>query len=210
MHGAVGGDLNRLHADALFGHTPNQALAVLAVKGLLIVKNLVGALATRSDRRVGTAILLNPSLDDRNLLGNLAVGHLVVLSALRSLFAVLALDLNDLSLLLLNLGERHWRGNDLEQLPAQDTGQSKRRTLAVSGLLRLLGGRIVCSRFGLLLGFVFGICLSFALLLWRGRALLRTFGLVPLRRLALGLLPRGLSLRILVLRRCLLGHSLGI
>lgn len=159
---------------------------MFAVKGLLIVKNLVGALATRSDRRVGAAILLYPSLDDRNLLGNLAVGHLVVLSALRSLIAVLALDLNDLSLLLLNLGERRRRGNDLEQLPAQDTGQSKRRNLAMSGRLRLLGGRIVCSRFGLRLGFALGIRLSFALLLWRGRTLLRALGLVPLRRLALG------------------------
>ena len=183
---------------------------MFAVKGLLIVKNLVGALATRSDRRVGAAILLYPSLDDRNLLGNLAVGHLVVLSALRSFFVILALDLNDLSLLLLNLGERRRRGNDLEQLPAQDTGQSKRRNLAMSGRLRLLGGRIVCSRFGLRLGFALGIRLSFALLLWRGRALLRALGLVPLRRPALGLLPRGLSRRILVLRRCLLGHSLGI
>ncbi len=93
VHGAIGGDLNRLHADALFGHTPNQALAMLAVKSLLIVKDLVGALATRSDRRIGTAVLLDPSLDDCDFLGNLAVGHLVVLSALRSLFAVLTLDL---------------------------------------------------------------------------------------------------------------------
>ena len=183
---------------------------MLAVKGLLIVKNLIGSLATRSDRRVGTAILLNPSLDDRNLLGNLAVGHLVVLSALLSLFAVLALDLNNLSLLLLNLGERHWRRNDLEQLPSQDTCQSKRRNLAMSGRLRLLGSRIVCSRFGLRLGFALGIRLSFALLLWRGRTLLRALGLVPLRRLALGLLHQGLSLRILALRRCLLGRGLGI
>ena len=66
-----------------------------------------------------------------------------MLSALRSFFVILALDLNDLSLLLLNLGERRRRGNDLEQLPAQDTGQSKRRNLAMSGRLRLLGGRIV-------------------------------------------------------------------
>lgn len=75
-----------------------------------------------------------------------------MLSALRSLFAVLTLDLNNLSLLLLDLGERRRRGNDLEQLPAEDTGQSKRRNLAMSGRLRLLGGRIVCSRFGLRLG----------------------------------------------------------
>ena len=118
VHGAVGGNLNRLHADALFGHALNQALTVLTVKGLLVVKDLVGALATRSDRRVGTSVLLNPSLDGRNLLGNLAVGHLVVLSALRSLFAVLALDLYDLCLLLLDLRERHRRRDNFEQLPA--------------------------------------------------------------------------------------------
>ena len=41
MHGAIGGDLDRLHADAFFGHTPDQALTVLAVKSLLVVKDLV-------------------------------------------------------------------------------------------------------------------------------------------------------------------------
>ena len=118
VHGAIGGDLDRLHADALFGHTPDQALTVLAVKSLLVVKDLVGTLAARGNRRIGTSVLLDPSLDDCDFLGNLAVGHLVVLSALRSLFAVLALDLYDLCLLLLDLGERHRRGDNLEQLPA--------------------------------------------------------------------------------------------
>ena len=56
-----------------------------------------------------------------------------MLSALRSLFAVLALDLNDLSLLFLNLGERRGRGDDLEQLPAQNAGQGKCRNLAMAG-----------------------------------------------------------------------------
>ena len=118
VHRTVGGDLNRLHADALFGHTPDQALTVLAVKSLLVVKDLVGTLAARGNRRIGTSVLLDPSLDDCDFLGNLAVGHLVVLSALRSLFAVLALDLYDLCLLLLDLRERRRRRDNLEQLPA--------------------------------------------------------------------------------------------
>lgn len=58
---------------------------MLAVKGLLIVKNLVGTLAARGNRRIGTSVLLDPSLDDCDFLGNLAVEHLVVLSALRRL-----------------------------------------------------------------------------------------------------------------------------
>lgn len=106
------------HADALFGHTPDQALTVLAVKSLLVVKDLVGTLAARGNRRIGTSVLLDPSLDDCDFLGNLAVGHLVVLSALRSLFAVLALNLYDLCLLLLDLRERRGRRDNLEQLPA--------------------------------------------------------------------------------------------
>ena len=118
VNGAVGGDLNRLHADALFGHAPYQALTVLAVKSLLVVKNLVGTLAARGNRRIGTSVLLDPSLDDCDFLGNLAVGHLVVLSALRSLFVVLALDLYDLCLLLLDLRERRRRRDNFEQLPA--------------------------------------------------------------------------------------------
>lgn len=118
VHGAVGGDLDRLHADALFGHAPYQALTVLAVKSLLVVKNLVGTLAARGNRRIGTSVLFDPSLDDCDFLGNLAVGHLVVLSALRSLFAVLALDLYDLCLLLLDLRERRRRRDNFEQLPA--------------------------------------------------------------------------------------------
>ena len=118
MHGAIGGDLDRLHADALFGHTPDQAPTVLAVKSLLVVKDLVGTLTARGNRRIGTSVLLDPSLDDCDFLGNLAVGHLVVLSALRSLFAVLALDLYDLCLLLLDLRERRRRRDNFEQLPA--------------------------------------------------------------------------------------------
>lgn len=58
---------------------------MLAVKSLLVVKDLVGTLAARGNRRIGTSVLLDPSLDDCDFLGNLAVGHLVVLSALRSL-----------------------------------------------------------------------------------------------------------------------------
>ena len=50
-----------------------------------------------------------------------------MLSALRSLFAVLALDLNDLSLLLLNLGAPlAW--NDLEQLLAQTRARANAET----------------------------------------------------------------------------------
>ena len=118
VHGAIGGDLDRLHANALFGHTSDQALTVLAVKSLLVVKDLVGTLAARGNRRIGTSVLLDPSLNDCDFLGNLAVGHLVVLSALRSLFAVLALDLYDLCLLLLDLRERRRRRDNFEQLPA--------------------------------------------------------------------------------------------
>ena len=92
MHRTVRGDLNRLHADALFGHTPDQALAMLAVKSLFVIENLVGALAARGNRSIGTAVLLDPSLDDCDFLGNLAIGHLVVLGALWSFLAVLALD----------------------------------------------------------------------------------------------------------------------
>ncbi len=106
---------------------------MLAVEGFFIVKNLVGALATRSDRRIGTAVLLNPCLDNRNLLSDFAIGHFVVLSALRRLFTVLAFNPYDLGRLLLNLGERRRRRDNLEQMPAQHAGQGKCRDLAVDG-----------------------------------------------------------------------------
>ena len=210
MHGAVGGDLDRLHADALFGHAPYQALTVLAVKSLLVVKNLVGTLAARGNRRIGTSVLLRSKLDDCDFLGNLAVGHLVVLSALRRLFAVLALDLNNLSLLLLDLRERRRRRDNFEQLPAQNAGKGKRRDLAVNVRPGLLGSSICCGRLRLLLRLALRIALGIALALRHRCLLLRTNGLALLRRLALRLPRRNLGLRILVLRRGLLGCSLGM
>ena len=101
---------------------------MLAVKSLFVIEDLVGALAARGNRSISTAVLLDPSLDDRNFLGNLAIGHLVVLSALWSLLAVLALDLNDLGLLFLNFGERRGRGDDLEQLPARTRARANAET----------------------------------------------------------------------------------
>ena len=210
VHRTVGSDLDRLHADALFGHTPDQALAMLAVKSLFVIEDLVGALAARGNRSISTAVLLDPSLDDRNFLGNLAIGHLVVLSALWSLLAVLALDLNDLGLLFLNFGERRGRGDDLEQLPAQNAGQGKRRNLAMGSRLSLLGSRICCGRLGLLLRLALGIALGIALAFRRRRLLLRTPGLVFLLRLALGLLHRSVYLCIFVARRHLLSSRLSI
>ena len=61
VHRTVGGDLDRLHADAFFGHTPDQALAMLAVKSLFVIEDLVGALAARGNRSISTAVLLDPS-----------------------------------------------------------------------------------------------------------------------------------------------------
>ena len=210
MHRTVGSNLNRLHADALFGHALDQTLTMLAVEGLLIVEDLIGALATRGNRRIGTAVLFNPCLDNRNLLSDFAIGHFVVLSALRRLFTVLAFNLYNLGLLLLDLGERRRRGDNLEQLPAQYAGQGKCRDLAVDGRLRPLGRVISRGRLSLCTGLTLGICPGIAFLLGRGRALLRTLGLIPLRLLALELLHRGLDLLISVLCRCLLGHGLGI
>ena len=183
---------------------------MLAVKGLFVIKDLIGTLAARGNRRISTAVLLNPSLDNRYFLGDLAVGHLVVLSALRSLFTVLALDLYDLGLLLLNLGERRGRGDNLEQLPAQYAGQGKCRDLAVGSRLGLLGSRICCGRLGFLLRLALRIALGIALTFRRRRLLLRMLGLALLCRLAFRLLRSNPGFRILVLRRSLLGCSLGM
>ena len=163
VHRTVGGDLDRLHADALFGHTSDQALAMLAVKSFFVIEDLVGALAARGNRSIGTAVLLDPSLNDRDFLGNLAIGHLVVLGALWSFLTVLALDLNDLGLLFLNCGERRGRRDDLEQPPAQNASQGKRRNLAMGSRLSLLGSRICCGRLGLLLRLALRIALDIVL-----------------------------------------------
>ena len=76
--------------------------------------------------------------------------------------------------------------------------------------LGLLGSSICCGRLRLLLRLALRIALGIALVLRHRRLLLRTIGLALLRRLALRLPRRNLDLRILVLRRGLLGCSLGM
>ena len=111
----------------------------------------------QTNRRVGTAVLLDPGLNDCDFLGNLAIGHLVMLSALRSLFAVLALDLYDLGLLLLDLGERRGCGDNLEQVPAQNARQGKCRNFAMDGRLGLLSSTVGSDVLGLLLRLALGV-----------------------------------------------------
>ena len=76
--------------------------------------------------------------------------------------------------------------------------------------LGLLGSSICCGRLRLLLRLALRIALGIALALRHRRLLLRTIGLTLLRPLALRLPRRNLDLRILVLRRGLLGCSLGM
>ena len=80
----------------------------------------------------------------------------------------------------------------------------------MDGRLGLLGSSICCGRLRLLLRLALRIALGIALVLRHRRLLLRTNGLALLRRLALRLPRRNLGLRILVLRRGLLGCSLGM
>ena len=96
---ALGRDLKCCHVNAAVVQALEQALAALAIKGLLIVKNFKGALTTRGIRGIHAVRLLDPRSDSLKIMRKLLLGVLMTVFALGGLRHRMIVDARDLGIL---------------------------------------------------------------------------------------------------------------